>query len=144
MTFIFQVKMYFKCIYWLLIFVINILIKSTWKWHWRPCSCEVEEMAWNFGTPWTKSSCFNRTYRFFGPIRYASPVPHLVNVSLFRYPNGYLIAKSSTLYQQNDQWKCGQCGWLISRCGEKIYSEVCMVPHCREFWVLWHTVSAYV
>ena len=70
--------MYFKRIYWLLIFVINILIISTWKWHWRPCPCEVEEMAWNFGTPWTKSSCFHRTYRFFGPIRYASPVPHLM------------------------------------------------------------------
>ena len=79
MTFIFQVKMYFKCIYWLLIYVINIVIISTWKWHWRPCSCEVEEMAWNFGTPWTKPSCFNRSYRFFGSIRYVSPVPHLVS-----------------------------------------------------------------
>ena len=90
MTFIFQVKMYFKCIYWLLIYVINIVIISTWKWHWRPCSCEVEEMAWNFGMPWTKPSCFNRSYRFFGSIRYVSPVPHLVMYNQYPFPRHIL------------------------------------------------------
>ena len=73
----------FKCIlsaYWLVIFVINILIISTWKWHWRPFSCAVEEMAWNFGTPWTKSSCFHRTFRFFGTIRFHRPATHLISM----------------------------------------------------------------
>ena len=94
--------MYFKCIYWLLIYVINIVIISTWKWHWRPCSCEVEEMAWNFGTPWTKPSCFNRSYRFFGSIRCVSPVPHLITRPPLMIPNTSYMQYNQ--HHHRDSW----------------------------------------
>ena len=56
--------MYFKRIYWLLIFVINIVIISTWKLHWRPFSCEVEEMAWNLGHVMKNRSAFTERFVF--------------------------------------------------------------------------------
>ena len=89
MTFIFHTKRYFKPIYWLLTFVINILIILTWKCHWRPFSWEVEEMLVEISErPMKNRTDFAECFILFGTIHFHSLAPHPVigslNVITFR------------------------------------------------------------